>query len=315
MSAPAALIASAKLRAGQDQAFAAWQARHNAIIDKFAGFIGSDVIPPSQSGGNEWTIILNFRSEQELAAWQRSSERAKLVGEVTPLLEGGTLGEAARLDRPGETPGSNVTEVIFSRIKPDMETTYREWAVRIQAAQAKYAGYQGMYLQPPADKDGLWTTIIRFDTTNHLEAWMESPERAQLLHESKAFIDHEQLLHLATAFPGWVPINPVTGKGPPNWKTSLLVILGLFPIVMLEMRFLSPILTTLGLHASLATFIANCVSVAATSFITMPLFIRWFGWWLFKDKKAPNWIEPAGLFLLVAVFTVEIGILWNLLSW
>jgi antibiotic biosynthesis monooxygenase (ABM) superfamily enzyme len=315
MSAPAVLIASAKLRPGQDQAFSAWQARHNAIIDKFAGFISSDVIPPTQPDSSEWTIVLNFRSEDELAAWQSSAERAELVGEVVPLLEGGNLGEAARLDRPGAAPGPNVTEVIFSKIKPGMDTTYREWAVRIQAAQAKYAGYCGMYLQPPTEKDGLWTTIIRFDTTEHLEAWMDAPERAELLAESKAFIDQEQLMRLATSFPGWVPINPVTGKGPPNWKTALLVVLGLFPTVMLEMRLLGPILTGLGLHASAATFISNCISVAVTTFITMPLFIRWFGWWLFADKKSPTWFEPAGLSLLVALFAIEIGALWNLLPW
>ena len=313
MSAPAVLIASAKLRAGQDQAFAAWQARHNSTIDKFAGFISSDVIPPSQPGSNEWTIILNFRSEEELAAWQRSSDRARLVGEVTPLVEGGSLGEVARLDRPGEAPEENVTEVIFSKIKPGMESTYREWAVRIQSAQAKYAGYRGMYLQPPAEKDGLWTTIIRFDTSEHLEAWMQAPERAVLLDESKAFIEREHLMRLATSFPGWVPINPMTGKGPPNWKTALLVILGLFPMIMLEMRFLSPILATLGLHTSPATFITNCINVGTTTFVTMPLFIRCFGWWLFKDKKGPAWIDPAGLSLLFAIFAVEIGALWNLL--
>jgi hypothetical protein len=315
MSAPAVLIASAKLRPGQDQSFSAWQARHNAIIDKFPGFIGSDVIPPTQPDSNEWTIVLNFRSEDELAAWQRSNERAELIGEVVPLLEGGSLGEAVQLDRPGAAPGPNVTEVIFSKIKPGMDATYREWAVRIQAAQAKYAGYRGMYLQPPTEKDGLWTTIIRFDTAEHLEAWMDASERAELLAESKAFIDQEQLMRLATSFPGWVPINPVTGKGPPNWRTALLVVLGLFPTVMLEMRFLGPILTGLGLHASAATFISNCISVAVTTFITMPLFIRWFGWWLFADKKSPSWSEPAGLSLLVALFAIEIGALWNLLPW
>lgn len=315
MSAPAVLIASARLRAGQEPAFTAWQARHNAIIHKFPGFISSDVIPPSQPTSNEWTIVLNFRSEDELKSWQRSTDRAKLVGEVAPLLEGGNLGETTTLDRPGEAPGSNVTEVIFSKIKPGMDATYREWATRIQAAQAEHAGYQGMYLQPPSEKDGHWTTIIRFDNTEHLEAWMESTERAELLTESKAFIDREQLMRLATSFPGWVPINPMTGKGPPNWKTALLVVLGLFPIVMLEMRFVSPVLAGLGLHASAATFIANCVSVAATSFFTMPLFIRWFGWWLFTDKKAPTWVEPTGLFVLAVCFAIEISALWNLLPW
>jgi uncharacterized protein len=315
MSAPAVLIASAKLRSGEDQAFAAWQARHNIVIGKFPGFISSDVIPPSRPESNEWTIVLNFRSQDELSAWQRSSERAKIVGEAVPLFEGGSLSQVAQADRPGEPPGSNVTEVIISKIKPGMDDTYREWAVRIQAAQGKYPGYRGMYLQPPAEKDGLWTTIMRFDTAEHLEAWMEAPERAELLAESKAFIDHEQLMRLATSFPGWVPINPMTGKGPPNWKTALLVILGLFPIVMLEMRFLSPILTSLGLRASLATFIGNTISVFGTTFVTMPLFIRWFGWWLFTEKKTPAWITPVGLGFLAALFAIEVGALWHLLPW
>src|SRR4029077_12067536 len=70
MSAPAVLIASAKLRSGEDQAFAAWQARHNIVIGKFPGFISSDVIPPSQPESNEWTIVLNFRSQDELTAFQ-----------------------------------------------------------------------------------------------------------------------------------------------------------------------------------------------------------------------------------------------------
>ena len=315
MSAPAVLIANAKLRPGADQSFAAWQARHNIVIGKFPGFISSDVIPPSEPKSNEWTIVLNFRSQDELTAWQRSDERAEIIGEAIPLFEGGSLGEVAQPDQPGVQPASNVTEVILSKIKSGMDDTYREWAVRIQAAQAKYPGYRGMYLQPPAEKDGLWTTIIRYDTAEHLEAWMEAPERAELLAESKAFIANEQLMRLATSFPGWVPINPMTGKGPPNWKTALLVVLGLFPIVMLEMRFLGPILTAMGLHASMATFISNCLSVAATTFITMPLFIRWFGWWLFKDKAAPSWIEPTGSLLVAVLFAVEVGALWSLLPW
>ena len=104
MSAPAVLIATAKLRSGKEEDFNAWQARHNAVAHRFPGFISS--------------------------------------------------------------------------------------------------------------------------TSEHLEAWMNSPERAELLRESKVFVAQEQLLRLATSFPGWVPINPLTGKGPPNWKTALLVILG-----------------------------------------------------------------------------------------
>ncbi|HEY0791778.1 MAG TPA: hypothetical protein VGD78_12015, partial [Chthoniobacterales bacterium] len=100
---------------------------------------------------------------------------------------------------------------------------------------------------------------------------------------------------------------------PPNWKTALLVILGLFPIVMLEMRFLNPVLVSAGLHASPATFIANLVSVFGTTFVTMPLFIRWFGWWLFTEEGTPAWILPVGLGLLAFLFALEVGALWPLL--
>ena len=113
-----------------------------------------------------------------------------------------------------------------------MDDTYRDWAVRIQAAQAKYPGYRRLYLQPPAEKDGFWTTFIRYDTTEHLEAWMKAPERRELLKESQAFIERE------------------------------------------------------------------------TTFVTMPLSIRWFGWWLFTEKMTPDWVTPVGLGLLAALFAI-----------
>jgi hypothetical protein len=71
----------------------------------------------------------------------------------------------------------------------------------------------------------------------------------------------------------------------------------------------------LGLRASLATFIGICISVAGTTFVTMPLLIRWFGWWLFTKKKTPDWVTPVGLGLLAALFAIEVGALWDLLPW
>jgi antibiotic biosynthesis monooxygenase (ABM) superfamily enzyme len=315
MSANAVLIATARVRAGDDAEFAAWKARHDTVIGKFPGFVSSDIMPPTNSDSNEWTIVLNFRSKEDLTVWQQSRERAEIIAAGVPLFEGGNFGEVAQIGEGGEEPGSNVTEVIFSRIKPGMEDTYREWTVRIQAAQAKYPGYRGMFLQPPDEKGGMWTTIIRFDTAAQLEAWMNASERKELLRESKAFIEHEQLTRLATSFPGWVPIDPMTGKGPPNWKTALLVLLGLFPVVMLEMRFLSPELTALGLHASLATFIGNAISVAITSFITMPLFVRWFGWWLFLEDESSTGATLKGVLILSALFALEVAAFWRLLPW
>lgn len=314
MSSHAVLIVTARVRKGKDAEFVSWKARHDSAIGKFPGYISSDMMLGT-NGSNVWTIVTNFRSADDLAGWQQSREHSEIVAEGIPLFEGGNLGEVAQGGEASVEPTGDVTEVIFSRIKPGMEDAYREWAARIEAAQARYPGYHGMFLQPPDEKGGTWTTIIRFKSASQLEAWMNAPERKRLLQESKAFIEHEQLTRLATAFPGWVPVDPTTGKGPPNWKTAMLVLLGLFPVVMLELRFLNPPLSVLGLHASLATFIGNSLSVAATSFITMPLFVRWFGWWLFPNDASTFRVTSKGVAILVALFALEVAALWRLLPW
>jgi antibiotic biosynthesis monooxygenase (ABM) superfamily enzyme len=272
------------------------------------------VPPASGKAGDAWTIILNFDTEAEIKRWQESPERGKVLGELIPLLEGGNFGETIKIGESGETPNAEVTEVIFSKVMPGKADQYREWAGRIQAAQAKYPGYRGMYLQPPphGTDGGHWTSILRFDSAAHLEGWMNAPERKALLAETKEFIEGEELMRLATAFPGWVPIDPMTGKGPPNWKAAMLVLLGLFPIVMLELRFFSPILSSLSLHASPATFIGNLISVGLTSFFTMPWFVSLFGWWLFPKADAAA-TTFRGVMSICFLYAVEIAALWSLL--
>lgn len=314
MSTPAVLLATARVRPGEEPAFTAWQSRQHEAISRFPGFLGSDIIPPGSAGIDAWTIIINFQTPDQLRVWQHSSERAALVSEAVTFLDGGNLGEIMPASDVSARPETVVTEVVLSRIKPGMDQQYREWATRIQHAQSQYPGYRGTYLQPPTTIDGRWTTLFRYDTEEHLEAWMASPERKKLLEESRAFIEHEELSRLATSFPGWVPIDPETGKGPPNWKTSLLVLLGLFPIVMLELKYFSPILAALGLHASPAIFVSNAVSVFLTSFATMPVFIILFGWWLFPKGRNAS-VEFRGGAILAILFTLEVLILWKLLPW
>ena len=270
MSSPAVLIATAKIRPGSEDAFAAWKGRHDAAVATFPGFNSSDIMPPGEHD-DTWTILLNFDSQENLTAWQKSSERAALLAELAPLTIGGNLGEVMQTESPDAAqPGTRVTQVIFSRIKPGMEESYREWAARMQQAQ-RVSGLSGDVSQPPPGGTH-WITMLRFETTEQLNAWLAAPERAAMLEEARAFIENEELLRLATSFPGWVRIDPETGKGPPNWKTALLVLLGLYPIVALELLYLNPLLS--GLVPAFGIFVGNVLSVAATSFLTMPFFVR-----------------------------------------
>lgn len=304
MSSPVVLIATAKVRPGSEDAFTAWKSRHDAAVAAFPGFNSSDIMPPSDHD-NTWTFLTNFDSRENLAGWQTSKARADLLGQLAPLTTGGNLGEVMETEDP-EKPhaGTVVTQVIFSRVKPGMEEKYREWATRMQQAQSRYPGYKGMYLQPPAAGGTHWITMLRFDSSEHLNAWIAAPERAAMLKEARAFIEGEELLRLATSFPGWVPIQPEQGKAPPDWKPPLLVLLGLYPIVLLEMVYLTPLIK--GFSLSVQMFIGNFLSVAATSFGTIPFFIFAFRRWLFADMKTDKSASVIGLTLIILIFAAEI---------
>ena len=138
--------------------------------------------------------------------------------------------------------------MIITQVKPGKEAAYREWETKIQQAQSKFPGYRGAYVQPPVAGELGWTTLMRFDTAKQLDTWLKSPERAALVKEAESLVDYAHLQRMGTSFPGWFPTDPKTGKGPPNWKAAMLVLLGLFPIVMLETRFLT---------ASRESFIGN----------------------------------------------------------
>lgn len=204
-----------------------------------------------------------------------------------------------------ESSSDEIHEVIFSKVIPGRHEEYRKWAVRMRTAQEKVPGYLGAYMEPPEEEDGFWTTILRFDSRRALDQWIHSPVRKELMAEAKQFLEVEHTSKVKSSFPGWFPKDPDTGQGPPNWKAALLVLLGLFPIVMLQIRFLSPVFTEMGLGPSPSTFLGNILSVGLTSFLTMPLFVRLFDWWLFP-KHFPRRTTVIGLIVLVVLFAAEV---------
>jgi len=308
MGAATVLVLSVQVRQEAVDAFFKWQLEFNKAVSAFTGFSSSDVVPPTDSTSSDWTIILNFCAESDLVAWRESVQFEMLTQAAQRFLNGSSLVQKVSAEGSGETHGGNVTEAIFSSVKPGMEEAYREWTSKIQAAQAKYPGYRGTYIQPPTSGKGRnWTTLLRYASIQELEAWMCSADRARLLKESKAYIDNEEFMRFGTAFPGWVPVRQKDGESASAWKIALLVLLGLFPVVMLEIGFLSPVLGKLHLNMSGETFIGNAISVAITSFITVPMCIKWFDWWLFPAKEKSEDITLKGMSVVAVLFAIEIA--------
>ncbi len=296
----AAIAVALRVREDRASAFFSWQARMAVAVAARPGFLSIEFIPVAGTS-REWQMVLQFRDEETLADWRASRSRCDLHEEARALVEpAAELEEAAAADFHAQ---GSVTEAITTRVKPGMASAYLDWLGKIQEAQATFAGYRGTYLQAPSCRQKFWTTLIRFATPGELDGWLGSPERRRLVATSERLVEGWSSRRLAEPFAGWFPAEEIGGT-PANWKQAMVVLLMLFPIVMLELRFLPPL--TRGLNVAVGTFVGNALSVGLLTWPVMPVINRVLDWWLRPSRPRARWITPLGTGLLIGLYIAEI---------
>lgn len=305
------LLLCGRVRAGHEQEFRAWQARWQNAMLRSPGAQSFEVLP--QTPDQDETVgVAHFESLDALRVWRHGDANRALIDEAREYVEGGTIMQLAGKAATEYYVQHSATEVIITRVKAGKEEEYRAFADRIQQAQQKFPGYIGSFVQPPQHNETGWTTVLRFQTERDLDHWLNSPERKALLKEAEDLIEGFAAQRVNTSFPGWVPADPSTGKPPNMWKTAGLVLLVLFPVIMLELRFLNPVLRAAHFAPALGTFTGNAISVALTTWPLMPLAIRAFHAWLFPEGQ-PKWLVLTSPAILLACYLVELAIFWRLL--
>jgi len=288
-----------------------WMVRVLMAGAKFPGFWSGEIIPPEDLSHHDWKLVQRFSTEDEAKSWQQSEARQKLISDFSAVPTSAGCKVSDEIANYDSTFG-NVATAIVTDVKPGMEDAYFEWEVKIQSAQAKFPGYRGSYLQPPPPgRKGQWSTLLRFDKPDSLQKWFASDVRLAFLADANKIIEATHFQSMSNSFPGWFPVDKTTGEGPPNWKTSMLVLLGLFPVVMLEIAFLSPHMK--WMNPAVGSFLNLVLSVVLTTWGTMPIFIKAFTWWLFPPKENPRETNIKGTIAMIALFLGEIAALWTLL--
>ena len=304
------LLLCARVLPGREADFAQWHVRWQTAALASEGALSAEFWPPAPPDQLETVVVTRFVSVETLQAWRRGAQNRQLIEDAGPLAEGGIVMQLVGQAAVDYAVKHGVTMVMVTDIKPGKEAAYRAWADRIQKLQATFPGYIGSFVQPPQHKERGWTTVLRFDSAASLDAWLNSDARAAMVKESQDLVEGFHAQRVDTSFPGWVPNDPATGKPPNMWKTASLILLTLFPVVMLELRFLNPHLETF--NPAIRTFIGNALSVALTTWPLMPLAIWGFHAWLFPDNK-PRWLVLTMPIVLVLCYVIEIAVLWHLL--
>ena len=249
-------------------------------------------------GELEWRVVQRFRNVSDLQAWRASELHGRLFREASELVEGGD-GSGLREDEISDGVANGVvTEVVTTYVKPGKDQEYQAWAEKIHQAEAQFPGYRGAYLQPPppsASTIGQRWCVLRPPNSSTSGSVRTCAKRYSA--STKNLSSRGSIIAYQARFPDGFRLTLRLANRPESWKQSMLVILMLFPIVMLEIRFLSPLLR--GLSTSPATFIGNVISVVLLAWPFMPLAIARNEMVAVTRKDSSKWTNALGIALLV----------------
>lgn len=262
------VIIGQRVHPGREQQFLAWQNDLNEAASHYAGFVAAEIAPPTEVQP-EWVVIYRFDSIANLRAWLDSSTRQERMvvsgqyvdGPATQQIVGGTA----------KPPDQLLTVVATHHVESQDMEEFLKWQERLRLAESKFHGYRGTELLRPVEgvQDD-WTAMYRFDSITDLEAWLASDERKRLLGEGRKFSD----FHLRTvdnSFGSWFAFNDRVGNTPPSgFRTSLAVLVGLYPTVMLLTLALSPLKMPLWI----GMLIGNVLSSFLMTYMTMPYYVN-----------------------------------------
>ncbi|MCC9307354.1 antibiotic biosynthesis monooxygenase [Kitasatospora sp. RB6PN24] len=212
-----------------------------------------------------------------------------------------------------------VTVVVTHRVQPHHVDDFLAWQRHMSRQESKFEGFRGTELFRPID--GLqdeWTTLYRFDTAEHLDAWLLSAERRELLAEGEKF-NSFKMRTIENSFGSWFAFEDHGEEAPPPSvaKTAIAVWVGLYPTVVLLTLALSP----LRLPLWNGLLLGNLLSSFIMSFLTMPYYVnpllkRWLrpspGAAAARTNLVGLGIVAAVTAFWVAVFYLVTTVLWSL---
>ena len=304
------LVVRRRLAEESYAAYEAWQKKVGERIAHWPGFLDRQVIAPKPPLQVDWIIVQRFRDVESARGWLQSAERAQLMGEIKDRFIGND--DIHLFTEEARHPSEAASVLISSRVPVEEEGAFLDWQRQISAAESRFDGFLGHKIERPVPgvQDD-WVVVLSFDTEAHLNAWIDSPERKELLEEGKAYNEQLTLTKASYGFGFWTGSR--TSLPDPVFKSNLIVLLMLYPIVFLWGYFIAdPLLIGNGMPFWLALFIGNLVSTQLLGWLLVPWAFKLFGWWIKRDR-APR-VHFYGYAIIVALYAVSMAVYAWLIS-
>lgn len=179
-----------------------------------------------------------------------------------------------------------MTTTVTRRVKPGHEAVYEQVLEEVITAASQFPGHLGVEVfRPQSASAGEYRTVYRFDTAEHLRAWLDSDERAGWLERAEPHLLGPMRTSFVTGLESWFTLPSQPGlAAPPPYKMALLTWITIFPLITAIVAITGPTLKDLPLAVRLG--ITTALTVPLMTWVVMPRVTRLLHRWLYPDRTA-----------------------------
>jgi uncharacterized protein len=183
---------------------------------------------------------------------------------------------------PAGTAAAATTVVLSRRIRTGREADFLQWAEGFHAVMASHPGFRSGQVVPPVEgAQPEWVFVYTFDSPGDLRRWLASEDRRIWLARAEPMVAFQGPAQVTSGLEQLFGLLP-EAPPPPVWKVATSVVLGLFPLSVLNQLYLAPRLGSLPLlpRALLSTVIV----VGLMTWVVMPGVTRLLRPWLYPGR-------------------------------
>ena len=209
--------------------------------------------------------------------------RRALDEEVFPIYRGVNIvtNEIGPIDKAD----AGATVVITHRVRNGKHAEYEKWLNEIGPKCRASAGYlDWQIIRPIIGVSATYTVVIRFDTREHLEKWINSLERKQFIEKAKPLLAKDDDFFVRSGLDFWFTPEGAKTKVPTRWKQFLVTWSAIYPLVLGTPLIILPILHQLGVPKDryIDTLLVTGTVVFLMIYVIMPRYTRLIQRWLFS---------------------------------
>jgi antibiotic biosynthesis monooxygenase (ABM) superfamily enzyme len=223
----------------------------------------------------------------------------------------GSLNLLAKAAEPEQVPYSSV--VIEYTVPQEKSWAFRKWHQGLVHAAHEFPGFIRADRHRPLPCQGgvlKWYSVVHFEQPEDLNRWLLSPKREALLKLGRDLFRSYKFKSFETGLEGWFSHhsgNELTGLGPPAWKQIISVVLGLYPVIMIQDWVIDALDLMKNWDPASAMLVKNLVTTCILTLVVMPLILRTLDFWLQPaHRRASMRIEIAGATFTIAAMVAMV---------